>query len=262
MLASSSTSCSQCNEIGILTCDGCNKIYCQQHLHEHQRYLDEELDWITVEHDDLMEDLAQQIATPKYHPSMGIINKWEEESIARIRQSAFLARRTLIDALDKNVFEVKKSLNTLTHKLREARHRVKSFNEKDIQRWATTLQELKQMPVFPVTIDKNSGIYGLMVDVRQQPRTPQPDSNRDIPTLWGLISIAQDLISPIPTPITTECQQVPRNTTKKTHAHKKKVKFSDVPSNKSETITPGGVIIIREQQNDEAATLCNKQNGV
>ena len=72
MLSSSLTSCSQCNEIGILTCDGCNKLYCQQHLHDHQRYLGEELDWLTVEHDDLMEDLVQQIATPKYHPSMGI----------------------------------------------------------------------------------------------------------------------------------------------------------------------------------------------
>jgi hypothetical protein len=251
MLLSSSTICYECDAVGTLKCNVCNRTYCHQHVQQHQRHLDEQIDWLTVEHDDLMQDLLQQISTPRYHPSMGVIDKWEEESIARIRHSAVLARRALIDAVDQHVYEVRKSLHRLTEKLSEARQDITSVHENNIQKWATILQDLKQIPVFLVTSDKNNSIYGLTIDVRKQHRTSHSKLNHDIPASRSLISIIRDPISPISTLITAGHQTAPINIIKKTKVDKKKVKFGSVPSNSPETITPGGVIIIREQQNDD-----------
>jgi len=230
--------------------NGCNQTNCQQHVDQHQRLLDEQLDWLTVDHDDLRQDLLEQISRPKYHPSMAVIDQWEEETIARIRHAAVLARRALIDALDQHAFEVQKILNTLTPKLREARQHIKSFNENDIQEWANILQDLKQMPVFPVTVDKNNNIHGLILNLGKQPRTPHSESKSQ-----SLVTIIHDSTSPTSTSNAIESLTVYTNVTKKPDVEKKTVTFHDVSSNRLRTITPGGVTIIRKQQTNEDTTL-------
>jgi hypothetical protein len=234
--------------------NGYNQTNCQQHVDQHQRLLDEQLDWLTVDHDDLRQDLLEQISRPKYHPSMAVIDQWEEETIARIRHAAVLARRALIDALDQHAFEVQKTLNTLTPKLREARNRMKSFNENDIQKWASMLQELKKMPVFPITIDKDKNIHGLTIDLRKEKRTHHFKSNPKESITNCLVSIIRDPTASTSTSNRTICQIVPKNLTKKTDADNKNLKLDNVSSNRSKTITPGGVIIIREQQKEESTT--------
>jgi hypothetical protein len=204
-------------------CNGC----------EHRKLLDEQLDWLTVDHDDLRQDILERISTPKYHPSMAVIDQWEEESIAHIRQMAVLARRTLIDALDQHVFEVNKTLNRLTPKLREARDRVKPFNQNDIREWATALQKLKQIPMFPVTVDEDIHIPGLTIDLRQETRTYRSESKCD------------DL-TPITTSTRTEYPIVPINFSKKINIGNKEVKFDNVPSSRSHKVTSEGLIIIRD----------------
>jgi hypothetical protein len=236
MLVSSLTTCSKSND--------CNQTYSQR-----QRLLDEQLDWLTVDHDDLKQDLLERISAPKYHPSMSVIDKWEEQTIARIRHAAFLARRALIDALDRRVFEVKETLSTLTPKLRDARNHIKSFNENDIQEWSTMLQELKQIPVFPVTVDKENSIPGLTIDLTKEEQTYQSES-----TSRNLISILRNPITSTSTPSTTEFQLSPTNLPKKTDIDKKKVNFDNVSSNGSYTVTPESVIIIREQPKNETTT--------
>lgn len=222
---------------------------------QQKKLLGEKLDWLTVDHDDLRQDLLEQLATPKYHPSMSVIDKWEQETIARIQQTAILARRTLIDALDQHVLDAKKTLNKLTPILREARNNSKSFNENDIQQWATMLHELKQMPVFPVTMNKENNIHGLTIDLRKEKRTHHSEPNRDESTSFTLLSILRDsIILPSTTSDTTENKIVSINVTKKIDKENKNVNFYDnILSNRSHTtITPGGVTIIREQEKDES----------
>jgi hypothetical protein len=232
--------------------NGCNQTYCQQHIDQHQRLLDEQLDWLTVDHDDLRQDILERIATPKYHPSMSLIDKWEEETIAHIRHTAVLARRALIDALDQHVLEVKNTLNILTPKLREARNGIKSFNENDIEEWATVLQELKQMPAFLVTVDKENNIHGLTIDLRKEKPIHHSEFNRDESTSRCLVSILHDPTASTSTSNTTECQTVSTNLdAKETDVDNQKIKFNNVSTNRSETVTPGGVIIIREQQEEK-----------
>lgn len=220
-----------------------------------QMLLDEQLDWLTVDHDDLRQDLLEQIATPKYHPSMAMIDKWEEETIARIRHTAVLARRALIDALDEHVFEVKNTLNMLTPKLRDARHGTKPFNENDLQEWATVLHELKQIPVFPVITDKENKIYGLTIDLRKEKRTHHSLSSRHESTSRSLVSVLRDLNTPVLTSNTTEYQIAPSNPPKKTDRYNKIADVGNTFSNESRTITPGGVVIIREPPKNETTII-------
>ncbi|CAF2897579.1 unnamed protein product [Rotaria sp. Silwood2] len=236
----------ECNRIRNFQCNVDNQIYYQQDVDQHQKFLDEQLDWLTVDHDDLRQDLLEQISTPKYHPSMTLIDIWEQESIARIQRTAILARRALIDALDQHVFEIKNKLDMLTPKLREARHHVKFFNEDDIRKWATILQELKQMPLFPVTIDKDNSIHGITIDLTKHQKTFHSELNCEESTPCTLASIIRNPICPISMSDRSEYQTRSTSILKNTHPINKTVKFDDISLNKSQTITPGGVLIIRE----------------
>lgn len=226
MLVSSQTTCTKSNV--------CN-----------QTLLGEQLDWLTVDHDDLKQDLLERIATPKYHPSMTLIDKWEEEAIARIRHTAILARRILIDALDEHVFETEKTLNTLTSKLRDARNGTKPFDKNDLHKWATMLHELKQTPSFPVVIDKeNNIIHGLILDLRKEKRIDSSESNYHELTSRSLISILHDPISSASTSNTTEYRTKPSNLPEKTEIDNIKISvINNASSNRSRIMTPKKVTI-------------------
>ncbi|CAF3480494.1 unnamed protein product [Rotaria sp. Silwood1] len=224
MALSSSKITTECNEVGTSKSNPTYKTYYQQNVDQHQRSLDEQLDWLTVDHDDLRQDLLEQILTPKYHPSMTVIDRWEQESIACIRRTAVLARRALIDALDQHVFEIKNKLDMLTPKLREARNSIKSFNEDDIRKWATILQELKQMPLFPVTIDKQNSIHGLIIDLTKHQRIAHSKLNFEESTPCTLISIIRNPTYAISMSNRTECQEKSKSVLRNTHPKNKKVK--------------------------------------
>lgn len=137
----------------------------------HQRFLDEQLDWITVDHDNLRQELQEQLARPKYVPSMAVIDQWEKEMIERIRQTAILARRALVDALDQHALEVKKTMDTITPIIRDARAAVRPVTEENLREWHTLLQGLNKAPDFSVIIDKRDDIDRLILDLRQTQRS-------------------------------------------------------------------------------------------
>ena len=136
----------------------------------HQRFLDEQLDWITVDHDNLRQELQEQLARPKYIPSMAVIDQWEKEMTERIRQTAILARRALVDALDRHILEVKKTMDTVTPILRDARAAVRPFTEGDLRDWHALLQDLSKAPDYAVIIDKRDDIDRLILDLRKTQR--------------------------------------------------------------------------------------------
>ena len=190
------------------------------HQHAYQRYLEEQLDWITVEHDDLREELNEQFSTPKYHPSMSTVDQWEKEMIENIRRMAVFARRTLIFALDQNAFQVKKNMDQITPALRDARAGIRPFTERDLKEWMMLLRQWRRVPALPVRVGKSSSVQELTIDLRD-------DSSKSFAAeqiqYYGLISI----IHPSPSH----------------HTHQQQTSTSP----RSETITPGGIVIIREQ---------------
>ena len=212
--------------------------------------LDEQLDWLTVDHDDLQEELSERIRSPKYHPSMATIDRWEEETIERIRQTAIFARRALIGALDQHVVDVQERLNDLTTKLTEARYGKKFFAENDIQEWTMTLHQLKQIPSFPILPDPQTNIQGIVLDLRKHQRMSSFDSTSQKLSLPYLISTLHDFIPPT--------SMSPKNT----EADQNEVHVgNDILSNISRT-TVSKVMTIREQpQNEPSTTISSRKTG-
>jgi uncharacterized Fe-S cluster-containing radical SAM superfamily protein len=100
-MASSSTSkapCATCGNkgVGIFKCEGCGKVFCRKHLIEHRDVLSQQLDEIVLEYDTLRQTMAESQDKPNHHrdhPLMKQIDKWEKESIEKIRQTANEARQ-------------------------------------------------------------------------------------------------------------------------------------------------------------------------
>ncbi|CAF3886541.1 unnamed protein product [Adineta steineri] len=213
---------------------------------QHERHLlDEQLDWLTVDHDDLKEDILERIARPRFHPSMAIIDTWEEQAIARIRYTAILARQTLFNALDKHILEISKTLNELTPKLCEARWHTKPFDKNDIQEWNNILRELKKTPIFPATIYNINYIPELTIDLRTQYQTPQYETES-----YGVVSFIYD--SSHSTTISNEDQDEPiyENIPNSPSLDNETIKNDTVTLNTVQIITPENALVNEKQQNN------------
>ena len=187
------------------------------------QFVEEQIDWLTVDHDDLRQELEEQLARPKYVPAMSVIDRWEKEMIGRIRQTAVLARRKLVNALDQHVLEVKKSMDMLTPILRDARAGVRPFNEETLREWHAQLQELKKAPDYSVIVDKREDIHRLIVDLRDK----QPIQHVYLPSeksqLPALISIVHQLL---PISVTNEEDQR-SSSLRENHASRNLVTFRE-----------------------------------
>lgn len=227
--------------------DSSNRTFDQQDFESNRETLDEQLDWLTVDHDDLRKHVYEQITAPKYHPAMTLIDIWEEETIASIRHTAFLARRTLIEALDNHALDIKNKLDMLTPELREACHNIKPFNHEDIQRWANILKELKKIPEFSVIPDKENYIYGLTIDLNKPCQTLHIESNRKESTSYDSVSINSDPIYSIMMSDGIKSPTKSSNLKQNNHIKSKKVQFEDLSVTRSENITPTTTSTIQEK---------------
>lgn len=204
--------------------------------------LNEQLDWLTVDHDDLRQEILEQSSRPKYHPSMSIIDHWEQESIERIQRTAYLARRTLINALDEHMLKVEKILQCLTPKLHHARRHTKFYSESDIKEWAKTLQELKQTPPLSVTIDEDNKIYGIIVsDESSKKISPEKSFTFSLDSISSNCTLSGNEYQSTGTPTNDEYNSIQT--------------AEDYSSKKSRNITPGGVLIIRDYENHDASQI-------
>ncbi|CAF2150731.1 unnamed protein product [Rotaria magnacalcarata] len=223
-----------------------DKTHHQQSTDDNQIILDEQLDWLTVDHDDLRQDILAQKSTPKYHPSMSVIDTWEQKTIERVRHTACLVRRALINALDKHVIETEKKLNKLTPQLRDARQNSELFNKNDIQKWSIILQELKRIPMFLATINEKNSFPELTIDLRKETKNPHSESKYEEKTSHTLTSIIRSPTSVLPMRNSAGCQTKPATIKTNTHKNSKTVKFDDTSSLTFETIMSGTCVIIRE----------------
>ncbi len=93
---SSKAPCTTCGikAAGIYRCEGCLQVFCRKHLNEHRDVLNHQLDEIVLEHDTLQQTIVENKDKPSnQHPILKQIDKWEENSILKIRQTAEEARQ-------------------------------------------------------------------------------------------------------------------------------------------------------------------------
>jgi hypothetical protein len=200
--------CYICKELAGFYCNGCNRTFCSKHTDEHRQSLYEQLDWLTVDHDDLVRTLDNTSSvSQKDDQSRKIIDKWEEESIQHIQTTANEARRTLSITIQTHIDDVKKRLKLLTEKLNEANQKSDQFDERNIRQWATKLRNLKQdfitMSTFTVRVHGNKPVVMPIIKIQPDPTYEDISDKQPQQTSSGLIPIKRSisLHEPSHTPI-------------------------------------------------------------
>ncbi len=191
--------CNTCKAFAGFYCNGCNQIFCEHHADEHRQSLYDQLDWLTVDHDDLVHTLnsTSSIKETNYQ-SKRIIDKWEEESIKYIRKTANEARRALIDAIKTHINDVKEKLRLLTEKFNVVcnNHNI-LFDERILKQWATELRNLKHVfltsPSFIVRVHGNKPVVMPIIKIQPDSRY-ENFSNEPQQNSFGLVPIKHSTI--------------------------------------------------------------------
>ena len=143
-----------CKQAAVTNCEGCSKAFCIKHMMDHRRLLDGEMNIIIDEHDHLKNTLNQQTSNYDCHPLIKEIDKWENESIAKIRQRAEELRKELFPLITVHKDELLKRLQQLSEQLKKSREQ-DDFIETDLQTWKKTLDNLLADLALPSTISIN-----------------------------------------------------------------------------------------------------------
>ncbi|CAF1423880.1 unnamed protein product [Adineta steineri] len=146
-------------------CDGCSQPFCYNHLGDHRQELSKQLDEIEVNRDLFRQTLTEQSAKPANLTLIKQINQWEQDSIAKIRQTANEARQTILQHNMKYLTETEIKLNTLTKQLREIRVE-NDFVEADLQRWKTQLTQMNNELDKPSDITIQQSLTPLITTIR------------------------------------------------------------------------------------------------
>jgi len=145
-MATSNSSDSKCvtcvKSIGTFTCRGCQQDFCITHAAEHRQMLSIQMDEDIIPlHDQLQENLLEQTKKFVDHPLMKQIDKWENESIEKIHQTAKKAREDLLFIIEKHTNEIKQDFVDLTKELKTARNNDQFF-ENNLKEWIQKLNHL------------------------------------------------------------------------------------------------------------------------
>jgi hypothetical protein len=176
--------CVTCNKTGgILTCDGCEQIFCGKHVIEHRQELGGQLDDIIQEHYLLQDELGEP--TSKKNFLLKKIDRWEQDSIEKIQAAADTARTDLEKLIEQSKERISKTCLEITQKLRSYRED-DDFSEIDLDRWKKQLHELKLEITTPSGVklipDKNAPIYPMVITANDLSNDEFASSNKPPPT--------------------------------------------------------------------------------
>ncbi|CAF1283100.1 unnamed protein product [Didymodactylos carnosus] len=153
--------------IGILRCEGCQKLFCRSDLNEHRNELSNQLDGLTVEHDAFQHTLNQATADSRTQGLIRRIDAWEKESKLKIRQAADEARRQIEIHAVRNAKEISTRFREMADRLQQAR-KEDAFDERDLKRWTEQLEQLKENFVSPssVAVEEEQGTFIAKIQVK------------------------------------------------------------------------------------------------
>jgi hypothetical protein len=143
-MAYSTTNRSLCKACGkapsIFFCQGCRKDFCTTHAKEHRQDLSKQLETIIVGHDQLKQNLTEYTEKSSLHPFVKEIDRWETQSMEKIREVAIDARKQLLNAINSHTTKVTEEVKHLTQELTKARSE-DNFIEIDLAEWTEKLEK-------------------------------------------------------------------------------------------------------------------------
>lgn len=146
------TICVTCNkEMRTYLCDGCSQRYCRKHLDEHHNDLERQFDQLETHHDELRAMIIQQKQDRREHSIMKEIERWEIDSIEKIKQTAEQCRERLIKYIDSFCLKTEKKLSVLASDMKERRHE-NEFNDLDLDQLKQKLHEIEAEFVQPMDL--------------------------------------------------------------------------------------------------------------
>ncbi|CAF3058592.1 unnamed protein product [Rotaria sp. Silwood2] len=139
------TTCLKLSEAFI--CRGCQQPFCARHVNRHQEKITKDMNSLVTKCDRLRDDsksekFAQQL--------LSNIDRWEKESIEKIRLAAQTARTDLRPWIERTKNELEIPFQKMMDEL-QTRRKLQDYTEIDLKRWSSQLAEfnekLKQRPV-------------------------------------------------------------------------------------------------------------------
>lgn len=181
-----------CSNQTVFHCNGCRTSFCFSHGDEHRRSLNEQLDWLSVEHDDFITKLNRKtIEIEKNDSYCSIIDRWEKDSIEQIRRTADEARRNLNEAKVRHVEQIKEKVSLLTKKLDDIYRHEQKFDEKTLELDARKLKNLKHdlehFSSFSVRIFGNKPVVMPIIRLKNEENLLDEEKSRPI----GFFPVAQ-----------------------------------------------------------------------
>jgi C-terminal processing protease CtpA/Prc len=147
MMASSTAAkvslCATCEKnTGIFTCGGCARAFCTKHANEHRQLLGNQMDEIVLEHDQLRQSINEQADDIDQSLSMRKIERWEQQSIDKIKKTAEIARKKLKQYMTERTQYIQTAVQELAERLNKARI-ADDFVETNLKIWSDKINELK-----------------------------------------------------------------------------------------------------------------------
>jgi len=150
---------------GLFTCDGCQQMFCAQHVSEHRQELNIQLGNAMQEHDLIQQESNGLVSDQSV---LEKINIWEKESIEKIKETAEVARADFYRCQQSAQDRFKKNCNEFGENLRVAR-RTDDFSELDLTQWNQILinfkTQLESMTKFNIIEDRQS--YITLIKIQQ-----------------------------------------------------------------------------------------------
>ena len=144
--------CAICKkDTATLRCLGCLQDFCFKHVVEHQQQLNKQLDQIEQDRDLFQQALNQKTTNPLEHSLIQQVDRWEQDSIEKIKQTAQEIRQTLLVYVNEDIISAKEKVDQLTQQLKYSREE-DSVTENLLSKWREDLEKLTQQ------MDKPSNI--------------------------------------------------------------------------------------------------------
>jgi chromosome segregation ATPase len=130
-------------EKATVKCSGCLEDFCFDHLVEHRQQLNQQLDYLENQRNLFRQNLFELTINPQKCLSSQEIDRWEQESIEKIQQTAVEAKELLLKYTDEYMTQMEMKLNKITEELKEIRQE-NDFNEIDLQEFRRKLTKLSE----------------------------------------------------------------------------------------------------------------------
>lgn len=130
--------------VGVFTCRGCAGNFCLRHTSEHREYLQKTLNDILYNYDIFKRNFKEQNTEQYQHVFLEEIDRWEQESIEKIRQYAESIRKELIITLRDYKKDFQARLDELKQQIDTA-NQDGGFYENDLRQWSEKLNDLQRI---------------------------------------------------------------------------------------------------------------------